>query len=156
MERKRVAIESFYAYGDVEKNVEFARNVSRWALERGYNPYAMHLFFTQFLDDTIAEERKTDIECGLGWTDLADEVWYCLRPDDELENSRGMKLSLDHNREHFPDRVLRFMIFTQTGKLLGHTSNEEVHPPFPIYSSHFAVAGRPVIERQIKILKALL
>ena len=49
------------------KNVEYAKACCLWALDQCYSPYASHLFFTQFLDDSIPEQRRLGIEAGMTW-----------------------------------------------------------------------------------------
>lgn len=88
----RLCIESAYAESErftVTENVEFARAVCRYALARGYVPYASHLFFPGILDDSRPQERELGIRAGFAWSQHATEVWFCLRPDEEL--SQGMK-----------------------------------------------------------------
>ena len=55
------------------QNVLYAKACCLWALDNGFSPYASHLFFTQFLDDAIPEERKLGIEAGITWGRLAGE-----------------------------------------------------------------------------------
>ena len=57
---------------DEAKNVEYAKACCLWALDQCYSPYASHLFFTQFLDDSIPEQRKLGIAAGITWGHLAD------------------------------------------------------------------------------------
>lgn len=51
--------------GDIEKNVEFAKQCCLSVIYDGDIPFAPHLFFTQFLDDSITDQRKAGIEGGL-------------------------------------------------------------------------------------------
>ena len=44
--------------GDPAGNVEKAQHYCRFAVDSGYAPFAPHLFFPQFLDDGIPEERE--------------------------------------------------------------------------------------------------
>jgi len=116
---KKVAIESPYK-GDVERNIEFCQNICKFAVQNGYNPFAMHLFYPQFLDDKITQERNLGIQCGLGWTDHANEVWFCLREEDKI--SQGMLRAIERNTELEKSekfRKLRYLLFTQEGMLIG-------------------------------------
>jgi hypothetical protein len=128
--RKRVAIESPYRpkgidpvreperYRAAEKrNEEYAEKLCRFAVDAGFNPYAMHLFFTRFLDDKIEAHRNSGITMGLGWTDLAEEVWFGLTPGAVL--STGMRIAIDRNTALFPERPVRILLFTQSGQLVG-------------------------------------
>ena len=47
--------------GDTERNIENAKKYSRFAVDRNYLPITPHIYFTQFMDDEIPEERKTAI-----------------------------------------------------------------------------------------------
>ena len=57
------------------KNESLARMACRMAVEKGCVPYAPHLYFTQFLDDSIPEERELGMMFGLTWLKKCDEVW---------------------------------------------------------------------------------
>ncbi len=109
----RVVIESPYA-GDVFANAAFARNVCRWAVERGYSPYASHLFFTQFLDDAKPDERTAGMQAGFAWGALAEEVWFCL-PD-----GKALSSGMQDGREWYAAAglVCRVMHFSEDGRHL--------------------------------------
>lgn len=47
--------------GDTERNTANARRYSRFAVDRHYLPITPHIYFTQFMDDNIPEERDTAI-----------------------------------------------------------------------------------------------
>ena len=61
--------------GNVETNLENARRYCRFAIRRGGIPYAPHLLFTQFLDDSVAHERELGLELGLSMLSICDELW---------------------------------------------------------------------------------
>lgn len=63
---RRVLVESPYA-GDVAANMDYARMCAKDCIIRNESPFASHLFYTQFLDDAIPEERAMGIEAGLAW-----------------------------------------------------------------------------------------
>jgi len=44
--------------GDIEKNVNAARGYSRFAVDKGFIPFAPHLLFPQFMNDTDPQERE--------------------------------------------------------------------------------------------------
>lgn len=69
---RRVILETPYA-GDVERNLQYARECMRDCLLRGEAPYASHLLYTQegVLDDNNPEERKLGIEAGFLWREGA-------------------------------------------------------------------------------------
>ena len=72
--RPIVYICSPYA-GEVSKNVDNARNYSRFAVEQGYIPVAPHLLFPQFLDDTDPDERELGLFFGNALMSKCSEVW---------------------------------------------------------------------------------
>jgi hypothetical protein len=85
-----VVIESPYA-GDELRNIAYARRCMLDCLRRGEAPFASHLLYTQVLDDTTPEERKTGIEAGFAWGECADmRVVYC-----DYGISHGMKLGIE-------------------------------------------------------------
>lgn len=45
--------------GNINENIENARKYSRFAVVHHSIPIAPHLLFSQFLDDTLGEERQT-------------------------------------------------------------------------------------------------
>lgn len=75
MTARRVIIESPYA-GDVEANIEYAREALADSLHRGEAPFASHLLYTQpgVLDDTIPAERDLGIKAGFAWHPVVDAV----------------------------------------------------------------------------------
>ena len=71
---KRVFICSPYR-GDVSENIERAKQYCRFAALTGSIPFAPHLLYTQFLDDTIEYERMGGIHCGLNFLTACKELW---------------------------------------------------------------------------------
>lgn len=89
---KLVIIESPYA-GDVEMNVEYARECLKHSLMLGEAPIASHLLYTQpgVLDDSVPEQRAMGINAGLAWRRVADKaVFY-----NDFGYSKGMIAALD-------------------------------------------------------------
>lgn len=80
MKRPLIFICSPYR-GDVEANTQKARSYCRFAIRRGGRtsapciPFAPHLLFTQFLDDSMAREREEGMAMGLSMLALCDELW---------------------------------------------------------------------------------
>ena len=93
---KLVIIESPYA-GDVERNVEYARQCVRDSLLRGEAPIASHLLYTQpgILNDNIPEERQHGIDAGLAWGAYADVC--AVYADNGISNGMkyGIKRAMD-------------------------------------------------------------
>lgn len=63
MENKLVYVCSPYR-GDIERNVAYAKELTRAVLEYGYTPITPHLYLTQVLDDEKPEERKLGLLAG--------------------------------------------------------------------------------------------
>jgi len=94
---KRVILESPYA-GDIERNINYARQCVKHSLSLGEAPIASHLLYTQqgILDDTIPEERLQGINSGLKWKEVADlQVFYI-----DYGISKGMQYGMDYAKEH--------------------------------------------------------
>lgn len=61
--------------GDVDKNVQAARNYSRFAVNNGYIPLTPHLLFPQFLNDKDEMERELSLFFGNALMSKCSEVW---------------------------------------------------------------------------------
>ena len=61
--------------GDIEGNIAKARRYCRFVMEQGDVPFAPHLLFPQFLDDSDPAERKTGIDMGLLALESCSELW---------------------------------------------------------------------------------
>ncbi len=63
--------------GDAAQNIHKARVYCEYvAREHRAIPIAPHIYFTQFLNDDIAEEREFGITAGLSLLSGCDELWY--------------------------------------------------------------------------------
>ncbi|MDE7261009.1 MAG: DUF4406 domain-containing protein [Oscillospiraceae bacterium] len=71
---KLIYVASPYA-GDVEKNVEYAKQACRTVMESGHAFFAPHLLYPSILDDAVPEERQAGIEMGLTLLHRCDELW---------------------------------------------------------------------------------
>lgn len=73
----RVMVESPYRAQDLEtliRNLTYGNAAVRDSLLRGEAPFAMHLFYPNWLCDDIETERAKGIACGLAWLERADLV----------------------------------------------------------------------------------
>jgi len=61
--------------GDVEANINNAKQYARDAVLSGYIPVAPHVYFTSFLDDSKLDERQLGINCGSELLKYCNEVW---------------------------------------------------------------------------------
>ncbi len=86
---RNVIIESPFA-GDTENNLKYARAAALDCVRRGENPFASHLFYTQFLDDNSPEQRELGIKMGFERWQQADEIIFYV----DLGMSPGMKEAL--------------------------------------------------------------
>lgn len=84
--------------GDVEKNITKAQGYCREAarLFPDVIPIAPHVYCTQFLDDTIPDERAVGMELGISLLDICDEIWVY-----GLDNpSAGMRAEIEYAEEN--------------------------------------------------------
>ena len=79
---------------DLERNLERAKLACRAAVDRGYVPYAPHLYFPQFLSEDDEDEREMGILLGLTWLARCDELWVI-----GTRISDGMKKELEMAHE---------------------------------------------------------
>lgn len=63
--------------GDIEENIEKAKRYCEYVVKCcGAIPIAPHIYFTQFLDDSLDEERAFGTFAGLQLLSECDELWY--------------------------------------------------------------------------------
>ena len=92
---KLVIIESPYK-GNVEENIEYAKQCMLDSIKRGECPFASHLLYTQVLDDSNADERSSGIALGMEVTKRADLV--AIYTDNGV--TQGMDLGLRFAKEN--------------------------------------------------------
>lgn len=61
--------------GDTKRNKQYARELTRLAIDNGFCPVTVHLYLTEVLNDEIEEERKTGLEAGI---EILDSCKYIL------------------------------------------------------------------------------
>lgn len=66
--------------GDVETNVWCAECYCHFVYEQNGIPFAPHLLFTHFLDDTREADREAGITMGIEILKLCDELWAFDEP----------------------------------------------------------------------------
>lgn len=74
--------------GDYETNISNAKDYCREVALQGDIPIAPHIYFTQFLDDSIPSEREIGLKYGLELVGLCDKVYVYGEP------SEGMKAEI--------------------------------------------------------------
>ncbi len=61
--------------GATESNLRRARSYCRFAIGKNAVPFAPHIHYTQFLDDTVRKERNIGISCGVTVLRRCDQLW---------------------------------------------------------------------------------
>ena len=61
--------------GDMEKNMEKAKDYCAYAASCGVIPLAPHTIFTQYLNDTVPEQREQGLRMGHELLERCDELW---------------------------------------------------------------------------------
>lgn len=61
--------------GDIEHNINRARGYCRFAVSKGCIPFAAHLHYPQFMDESDAEHRKLGLRFALILLGKCDEIW---------------------------------------------------------------------------------
>lgn len=73
---KKIYVSSRLA-GEIDNNTEKAKDYARFVVkECGAIPIAPHIYFTQFLDDNLPEDKAFGILAGLMLLSDCDELWY--------------------------------------------------------------------------------
>lgn len=86
--------------GDVERNTENARRYSRFAVDQHCLPITPHIYFTQFMNDEIPEERETALFMNWVLMSKCAELWVFGEVI-----STGMKAEINHaKRKHMKIR----------------------------------------------------
>ena len=71
--------------GDTETNEQNARMYCSLAASQGCIPFAPHLLFAQFLDDTQLEERRLGLHMGVEMLRLCDALWAFGEPTQGMQ-----------------------------------------------------------------------
>ena len=73
-ERKMVYVCSPFA-GDYMVNTENTKKYCKYVMDQGYVPFAPHIMFASFLDDTDPVQRTKGCTLGLEMLERVDEIW---------------------------------------------------------------------------------
>ncbi len=86
--------------GDIEQNIKAAKRYCREAVMEGAMPIAPHVYFTQFLDDAVPEERAAGMIMGLEMLRRCEEVWVYGEPTEGMraEIAEARKLGMPITR----------------------------------------------------------
>ena len=71
---KLIYVASPYA-GDIERNIEYAKEACRVVMNCGHAFFAPHLLYPSILDDSDPAERQLGLEMGLAALSHCDELW---------------------------------------------------------------------------------
>jgi hypothetical protein len=91
---KKIFVSSPYA-GDVEKNIEFAKQACHYVITTGDAFFCPHLLYPQVLDDFNQEERRLGMEMAKQFLLKCDELWSF---GDRI--SHGMFEEIECARQH--------------------------------------------------------
>ena len=91
---RMIFVSSPYA-GDVEKNIEFAKQACQYVITTGNAFFCPHLLYPQVLDDADPEERSLGMEMAKQFLSVCDEIWVF---GDRI--SRGMFEEIEYARKN--------------------------------------------------------
>lgn len=75
----------------MEDNLKYAKECMKDSVKKGEAPFAMHVLYTQVLDDNKYEERWQGILSGLAWSRRADAIVFYM----DYGMSTGMNLAYE-------------------------------------------------------------
>lgn len=63
---------------ELDRNINYARELTNKALRDGFAPIAPHLYLTQCLDETNSYERQMGLNAGLALMEVCDVIYMGL------------------------------------------------------------------------------
>lgn len=102
--------------GDTKRNKEYARKLTRAALDNGFIPVTVHLCLTEATDDTNPEERVRGMAAGMK---ILENCKYILIGD-RYGISEGMKAEMT-----FAAVKGKIMLYEKDGKIYLVNSRQE-------------------------------
>lgn len=102
--------------GDTKRNKEYARKLTRAALDNGFIPVTVHLYLTEATDDTNPEERVRGMAAGMK---ILENCKYILIGD-RYGISEGMKAEIT-----FAAVKGKIMLYEKDGKIYLVNSRQE-------------------------------
>ena len=93
----------------VDNNINNARAYCSLAASQGCIPFAPHLLFTQFLDDSLTDERLMGMYMGAEMLCLCDELWYFGEPSEGMtaEIELAQRIGIPVRRHDQKGRVMK-------------------------------------------------
>lgn len=83
------------AAAEFKENLERAKIAARYAVLNGFDPEATTIYFTQFLNDSLASERELGMRIGQMRLLNCDRLWAILDLNKCEAISSGMKSDID-------------------------------------------------------------
>lgn len=110
---------------DYEKNIRQATKYCENACSLGVLAFAPHLYFTQFYNDTIPEQREKGLEMGLSMLEKCEELWVM-----GTHISQGMRGEIAHAKSlgipiydvETPEDIMYYPVSADSHALLGQHS----------------------------------
>lgn len=102
--------------GNTKRNKEYARKLTRAALDNGFIPVTVHLYLTEATDDTNPEERVRGMAAGMK---ILENCKYILIGD-RYGISEGMKAEMT-----FAAVKGKIMLYEKDGKIYLVNSRQE-------------------------------
>jgi hypothetical protein len=81
--------------GNIKSNISRAKQYCKLITKLNHIPICPHIYFTQFLDDSILEERMLGMSMGKKLLLLCDEIWIFGNTISE-----GMKKEITYAKRH--------------------------------------------------------
>ena len=103
--------------GDIKRNKEYARELTRAAINNGFIPVTVHLYLTEVTDDQNPEERKRGMATGMA---ILENCKYILIGD-KYGVSEGMKAEMT-----LAALKGKIMLYEENGKTYLVDSKEEI------------------------------
>lgn len=85
------SVGKFFRRRIIVKNIKKATEYCEKACSLGVLAFAPHLYFTQFYNDTIPEQREKGLEMGLSMLEKCEELWVMGK-----NISQGMRGEIAH------------------------------------------------------------
>lgn len=110
---------------DYETNIRLAAEYCEKACSLGVLAFAPHLYFTQFYNDAIPEEREKGLEMGLAMLEKCEELWVmgtCISQGMRGEIARAKELGLPIYHVEAPHDIEYYPVSVDNNSLLGRHS----------------------------------
>jgi len=137
--------------GNLEGNIKKAIDYCSYAESQGVVPLAPHTIFTQFLNDTIPEQREKGLKLGLELLKRCDELWVCGNVisqgmKDEVEEARQQNIPTRYIKESEITQQINQMLFTRAMTMNpDYISMSEIKGSEALKTVEAALTGHPKI-----------